>query len=182
MTWDLNPSDLHTESPKGGDFNNVDVPGTYHCHVVDVDEADKLVIDMEVLGGADGSQLGKTLREWIQQNQPDQLHSFVVATGLVTQQEIMAAKAAGRSVPCHVADAKGRHLIVNCDWNTNPNTGKTSMKVTYKGFTHVADPAVAKFVNEQLLPGGGAGGNAPFDAPETDAPETTERNNVDDLL
>lgn len=86
-------------------------PGSYHFLVTGVDEGDgdaPLVLDVETLAGNPIAEVGKTHREYLnkpkaeqsadkRQNTVKRFLLLAVATGVVTEAELEAAKAAGRS-------------------------------------------------------------------------------------
>ena len=138
MSFEYDPSDV----PESMDSFDVVPAGEYHFQVVEAfeDEKGQLVVDAKVLAGRPDGQQGKSHREYFASPKPDQapekrVHTakrqltYFIATGLTSEEELKAAKTAGRKVNLDPALTNGRQFCAKL--TAKEYEGKVSQKMGY---------------------------------------------------
>ncbi len=145
--FDLDLTDL---DPENLDTFAKPLPGKYHILGQKVElekkwdeekhvEKKTIVFDFEILAGNVANQEGRTSREYISLTGGSMKRAvlFALAAGLVTLEQLQAAKAANVNPKINWKEAEGAQLCVEIE----QEAGKKYPRITFGGFWHVNDEA-----------------------------------------
>ncbi len=143
MVWEV-PTEEIPENLDGFDFPDA---GQYHVQVNTLDEdavsqggSPQMAVEYEILSGNPAGQEGKTQRDYFAKSAKaiKRALMFAVAAGLITKDEITAAREAKKNLAIDYTAAVGRQLCIEII--KEEYEGKTRNKVQF-GIWHLDDPA-----------------------------------------
>lgn len=166
-----------------GALSDPPAPGEYHIAFTEVDEeggnSGEMVVEMEVLAGTIEGMEGRTHRMYYPHttNFSKFIHRLALVSGLVTQEQLEAAKKEGAGIEYDFSKIVGRQAMIRL--HEDEYQGSKRLKMAPFHIWSVEDPTCARWPkHEKMLKKAGY----TVDKPAKSEPAKSGKSELDDLV